>query len=624
MKKIVSLIVLFFMAIILIGCYESTGEVHIVEFFVENELFDTQEVVDGSKAEEIIPYEINGYEFEYWTLDSKQYYFNQMIKSSIKLDAKYKEIVDITDENKYTVSFNTNGGSFIEDIIVLENNSVNRPKDPKRSGYSFVEWQLNGLKYEFNNLVKENLILDAVWKKEDTNINVNGKLNIFYLNDTHGAILNSNDEIGLSRIGNLIIDEFNNNPNDTLFLAGGDMFQGQLVSNDNKGALMVELLNEMKLDAFTLGNHEFDWGIDVVLEYFNPNTSGVKANFPVLGANIFKKSDDQLLDYVEPYTIVEKNNLKVGIIGVIGYGLESSIMLPRVSDYYFSEPSAIVEKYTKELREEKDVDIVIVNIHGDDYSFDSRVANFSGNSKVDVVLKGHTHRVEHGHLSTMPFLQAGSNGKYLGRVEMPYQIINNNFTSNRANSVPSVIDSDIRFNTENKNLNNIIDKYSEAIYEALNVEIIKAQEYMSKSSLSKFISRVMKTYTNADIAIHNNGGTRATFEQGLGITAADVFKVFPFDNRIVLVEVTGRDLNGFYRGNWLTHYTDKSSFNNNETYLVATNDYVYFGNKDSFNNDSHQYYELDLYELLLKVLKDLRDSGLKEFNVNTPLPIIGA
>ncbi|HHX79204.1 MAG TPA: hypothetical protein GX695_05585, partial [Acholeplasmataceae bacterium] len=49
MKKLVSLIVLFFMAIILIGCYESAGEVHIVEFFVENELFDTQEVVDGSK-----------------------------------------------------------------------------------------------------------------------------------------------------------------------------------------------------------------------------------------------------------------------------------------------------------------------------------------------------------------------------------------------------------------------------------------------------------------------------------------------------------------------------------------------------------------------------------------------
>src|SRR5690606_22609607 len=91
----------------------------------------------------------------------------------------------------------------------------------------------------------------------------NVSFNIYYINDFHGAILNADGQMGFARIGNLIIDEKSKHKDTTLFITGGDILQGQLISNWYNGASTIELLNDMELDAFVVGNHEFDWGIDV-------------------------------------------------------------------------------------------------------------------------------------------------------------------------------------------------------------------------------------------------------------------------------------------------------------------------------------------------------------------------
>ena len=118
-----------------------------------------------------------------------------------------------------------------------------------------------------------------------------GYLDIYYMNDFHGSILeDSPDEIGLSNIGNFLISQKEAQPNNTIILAGGDMLQGSALSNYYQGLSTIELMNEMYFDAFTVGNHEFDWGIDVVTSYFDGNDANGEANFPLLGANIFLKN----------------------------------------------------------------------------------------------------------------------------------------------------------------------------------------------------------------------------------------------------------------------------------------------------------------------------------------------
>lgn len=452
---------------------------------------------------------------------------------------------------------------------------------------------------------------------EDTipgNLKADNELNVYYLNDTHGAILENGYEIGLSKIGNMIIDEFDKKPENTIFLTGGDMFQGQLISNKNNGSAMVELLNEMQLDAFVIGNHEFDWGIDVILEYFNPNTTGVKANFPALGANIFKKGTTELLDNVEPYTIIERNGIKVGVIGIMGYGLESSIRVDRIGDYEFGHPDEIVKKYTRELKIEHDVDVVFVAAHDSHDDLNSGISGRQGNERVDAIFNGHSHRRESGHVLNTPHLQAGRNGEVLGKIKIEYGVVDGQvyIDKNLTKMFHLRQYDDLRLQNKNTKLDLIIDKYYEEVKELYEETVIFAGESVSQSQMSKFITRAMVAYTGADIGIQNNGGTRAGFTKGQKITAADIFQVFPFDNELVVYESLGSKLNKFYSGSWLTHYKELSAFNSNTTYRVATNDYVFLSNTDqSITGESVLY--SDLYEFLLVVMKDIKASGQDEF-----------
>ena len=90
--------------------------------------------------------------------------------------------------------------------------------------------------------------------------------------------------IGLDYFANVIMAE--QEDKDVLFITGGDILQGQLLSNHFYGESIIFALNEMKLDAFVIGNHEFDWGLEKVLGYFNGENE-IQADFPFLGANVF-------------------------------------------------------------------------------------------------------------------------------------------------------------------------------------------------------------------------------------------------------------------------------------------------------------------------------------------------
>lgn len=109
-------------------------------------------------------------------------------------------------------------------------------------------------------------------------------LDIYYLNDFHGAIEKDYPNLGIAYIANYIENKRLDNPNGTLLLAGGDMLQGSALSNYYQGKSTLSIMETMGFDAMVAGNHEFDWGIEVVTSNFigdNP------LSFSLLGANIF-------------------------------------------------------------------------------------------------------------------------------------------------------------------------------------------------------------------------------------------------------------------------------------------------------------------------------------------------
>ncbi|MFU8793560.1 MAG: 5'-nucleotidase C-terminal domain-containing protein [Acholeplasmataceae bacterium] len=448
-------------------------------------------------------------------------------------------------------------------------------------------------------------------------------LNIYYINDTHGALLPFDNQLGLANIANLILSEKEAKPNNTLFISGGDLLQGNIISNYFYGSSMIDALNMMQHEAFVLGNHEFDWGLEVATQYFNPETEGVKANFPLLGANVFLKGTKTLPDFVEPYTIIEKGHLKVGVIGLMGFGLESSIATARVSAYEFGDPIDEARYYTEYLRTEKDVDVVLVVIHGSDEGFNQAAGQLSGNQRIDAVFNGHSHQAYTRFVGRsgvdMPVIQAGANGTSVGWVHLH---IGNNKDVVAYEALNLGKSNDARLGAPHPGVAELLDMYVEEIEPLLNDPIIYAGTFLSRGDLTLYMAKLMRMATGSDIAFHNSGGTRASIDQGQAITVATLYQVFPFDNRIKTVTLKGEDFIDYMNryGNYSLR-EGITEIDPDQEYKVATNDYLFDQVDGPFiggtDIDDTGIYIRDLFETVLRNLAETSDT----FTLDAPIVI---
>ena len=107
----------------------------------------------------------SGYKFVSWQLNGKDYNFSSKVTKNITLTAKWEKVEQPSEVTKYTVKFDSNGGSNVASQTVKEGNTVSKPTNPTRSGYKFVSWQLNGKDYNFSSKVTKNITLVAKWEK---------------------------------------------------------------------------------------------------------------------------------------------------------------------------------------------------------------------------------------------------------------------------------------------------------------------------------------------------------------------------------------------------------------------------------------------------------------------------
>lgn len=100
-----------------------------------------------------------------WYYLDEEYNFNTKVKKDMVLKAKWSEI------KKFSVTFDTDGGSLIDTLTVNENTKIDKPANPTKRGYSFVTWYHNNVEYDFSSLIKEDITLKAIWKKNADNVN---------------------------------------------------------------------------------------------------------------------------------------------------------------------------------------------------------------------------------------------------------------------------------------------------------------------------------------------------------------------------------------------------------------------------------------------------------------------
>ena len=145
------------------------GTKYTVSFNVDGDI-ETVEVTMGDTVDKPKNPTKKGYDFKGWYLDGKRYDFATPVIKDITLVAEFEKAADEDGQTavakKYTVKFNSNGGSSVSSQTVTEGSTVKKPSNPTRDGYTFVEWQLNGKAYDFNSKVTSNITLTAKWEKK--------------------------------------------------------------------------------------------------------------------------------------------------------------------------------------------------------------------------------------------------------------------------------------------------------------------------------------------------------------------------------------------------------------------------------------------------------------------------
>ena len=220
------------------------------------------------------------------------------------------------------------------------------------------------------------------------------KLTVLHTNDQHSRIepfdssySRNPNQGGFARRATLI-QQIRNQEKNVLLLDAGDIFQGTPYFNFYGGELEFKLMSMMGYDAATMGNHDFDNGLDGFLKAL-PN-----AKFPFITSN-YDFSNTILDGKTEKYKIFKKDGIKVGLFGV-GIELDGLVGKKQYQETKYLNPVEIAQHYADFLRKEKGCDLVICLSHiGYDYRDDAdkisdkKLAAQTDN--IDLILGGHTH-----------------------------------------------------------------------------------------------------------------------------------------------------------------------------------------------------------------------------------------
>ena len=255
------------------------------------------------------------------------------------------------------------------------------------------------------------------------------QLVVLHTNDVHSCIMPLNENLdnkdlagrgGFVRRVNMIKEQRALHP-DLLFFDTGDFSQGSGYYTLFKGDVEVGLMNQMGYDAVTIGNHEFDFGLENMARLFR------MANFPVVCSN-YDFTGTPCDGLVKDYITINRNGLKIGVFA-LGAPLKGLVANHNCEGVKFLDPAETAKKYVKLLRKQEKCDVVICLSHLgweiSEYPDQQFLREIEG---CDLILGGHTHTymptLEYAPDKTgkmIPDDQNGKHGVFIGKLVLTFQ-----------------------------------------------------------------------------------------------------------------------------------------------------------------------------------------------------------
>lgn len=248
------------------------------------------------------------------------------------------------------------------------------------------------------------------------------KLIMLQTSDVHSRVEPVNQEGdrnfhegGMVRRATFLKEFRKQNPDNVLLFDCGDISQGTPYYNMFQGEVEVKMMNGMKYDAMTIGNHEFDFGLSNMARLFK------MADFPVVCSN-YDFDDTVLKGIVKSYVVLKKAGLKIGVLG-LGCPLEGMVQANKCEGVKFKDPVAVANEVAAVLKEKEGCDLVVCLSHlGVQYDADRLIPNVRN---IDVVLGGHSHTFMKGPRTyldkdgkNVSLMHSGARGVNVGRMDL--------------------------------------------------------------------------------------------------------------------------------------------------------------------------------------------------------------
>ncbi|MFA8435519.1 MAG: bifunctional UDP-sugar hydrolase/5'-nucleotidase [Marinifilaceae bacterium] len=411
-------------------------------------------------------------------------------------------------------------------------------------------------------------------KEEPINETLSESIILLHVNDIHANMDN------FPKIA-AYIEELRNTNENVFLLSAGDLFSGNpfVDQHERPGYPLIHLMNELKFDASALGNHEFDHGQKVLNERMDD------ANFPFLCANI--DTQNAVLNQPQPYIILKTaNDFPIVVLGLIETGTKidgryiPSTHPDKVNDCNFLYYKSIAGEYTH-LKKEDNLFLVLSHLgQGTDVKLADRY------SEIDLIIGGHSHStIKNPYIQNNALIcQAGSKGKYIGRIDIKIE-------EGKIKSESAQLIETEKLSAVNSRIQSIVDQYNNN--SAMKRIIAQNKSILSnKNELGALMTDAVNWKLKTDIAFQNSGGIRSSLPQG-EITVGQVYELDPFNNDIILFELSCDEIRSLlnstsegdlkvaginYRylgqGNIQLENYDGTLLDESQTYKVGLNSYI--------------------------------------------------
>jgi 5'-nucleotidase len=360
----------------------------------------------------------------------------------------------------------------------------------------------------------------------------NVKVTLLQVNDVYQfAPVDQGTRGGLGRILTLKKSIQQQNPN-TLLLMSGDTISPSVESITYKGAQMIEAWNAIGLDYATFGNHEFDFGPDVLKQRIG------ESKFGWIAANVIDKQSNQPFGNAKRFVVREFGGVKVGIFGLVLP--ETKITSKPGDNVEFRRPCDTAKEIVSELHGQG-VKVVVALTHLS-MREDKEVARCAG---VNLIVGGHEHTLLESHAGNAPIFKMTSDARELGRIDLNISPTGELDSIDwKVIPVDSTIQEAPEFAAVYKKYSHLLAELAKPIGSTRVALDARSKENRTReTNVGNFVTDAFRRATAADVGFMNGGSVRADSIIGPGkLTQRDLLSILPFKNKLVKIEVTGKTL----------------------------------------------------------------------------------